>query len=72
MTLTTGCTSANDANATWRPLVGEPGQADKVALRALGHRRAALSEEIAELKALIVPLVEQINPALLAPPATKP
>lgn len=47
-------------------LVGEPEQAAKVALRALGHRHAALSEEIAELEALIAPLVEQINPALLA------
>ena len=40
-------------------LVGEPEQAAKVALRALGHRHAALSEEIAELEALIAPLVEQ-------------
>ena len=55
--------------AGFRPnlcLVGEPEQAAKVALRALGHRHAALSEEIAELEALIDPLVEQINPALLA------
>src|SRR5674476_567546 len=40
-------------------LVGEPEQAAKVAPRALGHRHAALSEEIAELEALIAPLVEQ-------------
>ena len=40
-------------------LVGEPEQAAKVALRALGHRHAGLSEEIAELEALIAPLVEQ-------------
>jgi transposase len=46
--------------------VGEPEQAAKVALRALGRRHAALSAEIAELEALIAPLVEQINPALLA------
>jgi len=54
--------------AGFRPnlcLVGEPEQAAKVALRALGHRHAALSEEIADLEALIAPLVEQINPALL-------
>ena len=38
----------------------------EVALRALGRRVAALSEEIAELEALIAPMVEQINPALLA------
>jgi len=43
-------------------LICEPEQAAKVALRALGHRHAALSEEIAELEALITPLVEQINP----------
>src|SRR5450631_1647043 len=47
-------------------LVCEPEQATKVALRALGRRHAALTEEIAELEALITPLVEQINPALLA------
>ena len=47
-------------------LIGEPEQAAKVALRALGRRHAALSEEITELEALIAPLVEQINPALLA------
>jgi transposase len=47
-------------------LIGEPEQAAKVALRALGRRHAALSAEIAELEALIAPLVEQINPELLA------
>jgi len=47
-------------------LVCEPEQATTVALRALGRRHAALTEEIAELEALITPLVEQINPALLA------
>ena len=46
-------------------LVGEPEQAAKVALRVLGRRHAALSVEIADLDALIAPLVEQINPALL-------
>ena len=46
-------------------LVGEPEQAAKVALRVLGRRHAALSVEIADLDALIAPLVEQVNPALL-------
>lgn len=47
-------------------LVSEPEQAAKVALCALGRRHAVLSAEIAELEALIGPLVKQINPALLA------
>jgi transposase len=47
-------------------LVGEPEQGAKVTLRVLGRRHASLSAEIAELDALIEPLVEQVNPALLA------
>ena len=38
----------------------------KVALRTLGRGHRALRPEIAELDALIAPLVAQINPALLA------
>lgn len=45
--------------------VGDPQQAAKVALRHLARRHAALTEEIAELDALIEPLVAAINPALL-------
>lgn len=45
--------------------VGEPTQAVKVAVRSLARRHAALVEEIAELDALIAPLVDQINPRLL-------
>ena len=46
--------------------IGEPEQAAKTALRALARRHQALTEEIDELDALIGPLVEQINPGLLA------
>ena len=46
-------------------LIGEPEQAVKTALRHLARRHHALSEEIAELDALIGPLVAQINPGLL-------
>lgn len=46
--------------------VGEPSQAAKVALRSLGRRHAALTNEINELDSLIEPLVHAINPALLA------
>jgi len=46
--------------------VGEPEQAVKVALRMLGRRHAALRAEIADLDALITPLIATINPALLA------
>src|SRR3954451_10837257 len=46
--------------------IGEPEQAAKTALRTLARRHAALSEEIAELDALIGPLVARINPELLA------
>jgi len=47
-------------------LIAQPEQAVKVALRTLGRRHRALRAEIAELDALIAPLVAQINPALLA------
>lgn len=46
--------------------VGDPTQAAKVALRSLARRHAALTTEIDELDDLIEPLVEAINPALLA------
>ena len=45
--------------------VADPTQATKVALRALARRHAALTQEIAELDALIEPLVAAVNPALL-------
>lgn len=45
--------------------VGEPEQAAKVSLRSLARRHTALSQEIAELDALIEPLVTSINPRLL-------
>jgi transposase len=45
--------------------IEDPEQAAKVALRSLARRHAALSDEIAELDALIEPLVATINPALL-------
>ena len=44
---------------------GEPEQAAKIALRSLARRQTTLTEEIAELDALIEPLVAAINPALL-------
>lgn len=44
--------------------VGEPEQAVKVALRSLARRHATLSQEIADLDALIGPLVTSINPRL--------
>jgi len=43
-------------------LIAQPEQAVKVALRTLGRRHRALRAEIAELDALIAPLVAQINP----------
>ncbi len=46
--------------------IGEPEQAVKAALRSLARRHLELSEEIAELDALIEPLVADINPDLLA------
>jgi transposase len=45
--------------------VGEPPEAAKVALRMLGCPHCALAAEVADLDALIVPLIEEINPALL-------
>jgi transposase len=54
--------------AAFRPdaaRVGEPDTAVKLALRSLTRRHQRLTEEIADLDALIAPLVEQINPALL-------
>lgn len=45
--------------------IAEPEQSAKVALRSLARRHAALTEEIADLDALIEPLVATINPALL-------
>lgn len=45
--------------------IDDPTQAVKVALRSLARRHAALTEEIAELDALIEPLVKEINPGLL-------
>lgn len=47
--------------------IGDPEQAAKTALRHLARRHQALSVEIAELDALIAPLVADINPALLTP-----
>lgn len=64
-----GDTALLKACAALRPdlsRVGEPAQAAKIALRHLGRRHAALRAEIAELDALITPLIGQINPALLA------
>lgn len=46
-------------------MLADPVQGTKVALRALARRHRALSEEVTDLDALIVPLVEAINPALL-------
>jgi transposase len=46
--------------------IDQPEQAVKTALRSLARRHLALSEEIDELDALITPLVEQINPELMA------
>jgi len=46
--------------------VAEPTQATKVALRSLARRHAALSAELADLDALIAPLVAAINPDLIA------
>jgi transposase len=63
-----GTTALLAACATLRPdtiRAGEPEQAAKIALRQLARRHAALTAEIAELDALIEPLVAAINPALL-------
>ena len=46
--------------------IGEPEQAAKTALRSLGRRHVALTDEIDELDKLIGPLVTAINPDLLA------
>ena len=45
--------------------IDEPEQATKAALRHLARRHRNLSSEIAELAALIAPLLTRINPALL-------
>ncbi|WP_455709548.1 IS110 family RNA-guided transposase [Microbispora rosea] len=55
--------------AAWGPDrggVADPAIAAKIALRVLARRHQRLTEEITDLDALIAPLVEQINPALLA------
>ena len=57
------CTTLHPAQE-WCAL--SPVAAVKVALRTLGRGHRALRPEIAELDALIAPLVAQINPALLA------
>jgi transposase len=44
---------------------GDPTTATKIALRRLARRHATLTVEIAELDALLQPLVEQANPPLL-------
>jgi transposase len=71
--LTTG--ALIDTCAALRPDPVRAGQveyATKVALRSLGRRYRSLSEEIKELEGLIHPLVEQVNPALLALPGVGP
>jgi transposase len=45
--------------------VADPEQATKVALRSLARRHATLRTEIADLDALIAPLVHTINPCLV-------
>jgi hypothetical protein len=55
--------------ATRRPdptQAGQPAAATVLALRALARRHQQLSAEIAELDALLGPLVAALNPALLA------
>jgi hypothetical protein len=55
--------------AAFRPdrvRAADPEIAARLALRALARRHQRLTEEIAELDELIDPLVEQINPGLLA------
>ena len=47
--------------------IDQPEQAAKAALRHLARRHQTLSTEIADLDALLGPLVAQINPALLTP-----
>jgi transposase len=44
---------------------GDPTTATKIALRQLARRHAALTQEIADLDALLQPLVEEANPGLL-------
>lgn len=54
--------------AAFRPnthAAGDPEQAAKIALRSLARRHGALTTEIADLDAIIEPLVAAINPALL-------
>jgi transposase len=55
--------------AAWRPdttRAGEPVIATRLALRTLARRHQRLTEEVADLDALIAPLVADIAPALLA------
>ncbi|MGH2909824.1 MAG: IS110 family transposase [Solirubrobacteraceae bacterium] len=49
-----------------RARAGDAGTAAKIALRSLAHRHQALGVEIDDLDELLVPLVAQINPDLLA------
>lgn len=61
--------------ATRRPdraRAGDPTTATVIALRSLARRHRQLCEEIADLEALIAPLVTAINPALLALPGVGP
>jgi transposase len=46
--------------------VADPAVAAELALRSLARRHQQLSADIAELDALILPLIEKINPRLLA------
>lgn len=48
-----------------RTRVGDPTTATRVAVRSLARRHQGLSVEVADLDALVAPLVAQINPALL-------
>lgn len=55
--------------AAFRPdtaRAAEPGTAARITLRSLARRHQTLTEEITELDALIGPLVEAINPDLVA------
>ncbi len=63
-------TCANLRPGTTR--ISTPEQAVKATLRSLARRHTSASEEITELDALIKPLVEAINPALLDLPGVGP